>query len=83
MVLTRIVVFVVTFLLGIGIVRNAEPIVRSVGHLDWAERTFGAGGSYTAWKIAGVLVMIFGFLYAIGRFDLTPGESLPFLRPTS
>lgn len=83
MVFGRIVAFILTFAAGLGIIRYAEPIVRTFGHMDWAERTFGAGGTYTVWKITGVLVIIFGFLYAIGRFDLTPGETLQFVQPTS
>ncbi len=83
MVLGRFLVFVLTFLAGLGIIRYAEPIVRAFGHMDWAERTFGAGGTYTVWKIAGVLVIIVGFLYAIGQFDLTPGETLQFVQPAN
>lgn len=82
MVLTRVIILILSFLAGLGLIRYAEPIVRSVGHMDWAERTFGAGGSYTVWKIAGVVVIIVGFLYAIGRFDLAPGQSLQFV-PTN
>jgi hypothetical protein len=83
MVLKHIVIFILSSAAGLGMIRYAEPIVRSVGHLDWAERTFGAGGSYTVWKIAGVLVIIFGFLYAIGRFGLAPGETLQLVAPVT
>ncbi len=83
MVLARILVLVATFAGGLALIRYAEPIVRSVGHMDWAERTFGVGGSYTVWKIAGGLVMILGFLYAIGRLDIAPGAAIQQFGPSS
>ncbi len=83
MVLARIVVLILTFGGGLAIIRYAEPIVRAVGHMDWAERTFGAGGSYTVWKIAGVFVIIAGFLYAIGRLDLAPNAALQNFGPSN
>lgn len=83
MVFTRILVLIFSFLGGIGLIRYAEPIVRGVGHMDWAERTFGAGGSYTVWKIAGIFVIIVGFLFAIGKFDLVPGQTFQLVAPTT
>jgi hypothetical protein len=81
MVFTRALVFILTFIGGIGIIRYAEPIVRSVGHMEWAERTFGAGGSYTVWKLAGVFVIIVGFLYAVGKFNLSPNQTFQVVPP--
>ncbi len=81
MVFARIVVFILTTAGGLALMRYAEPIVRNTGHMDWAERTFGAGGSYTVWKIAGVFVIIAGFLFAIGRLDLSPGAAIQNLGP--
>ena len=82
MVLARILVLVLSFAAGLGIIRYSEPIVRSFGHIDWAEKFFGAGGSYTVWKLGGVLVIIVGFLYAIGIFNVQPGDTLQFV-PTN
>lgn len=39
------------------------PLVRIFGHNAWAERTFGAGGTYIMWKLGGVIVII-GALFA-------------------
>ncbi|MBU6389023.1 hypothetical protein KGQ71_00750 [Patescibacteria group bacterium] len=36
-------------------------IVRFFGHLDWAERYLGPGGSYTAWRIIGIILIVAGF----------------------
>lgn len=43
-------------------------IVRTFGHLDWADRYLGAGGSYTAWKIAGIICILFGIYTVIHPF---------------
>lgn len=83
MVLVRLLVLVVTFIVGLGIIRYAELMVRTFGHTDWAERVFGAGGSYTAWKLGGILVIICGFLYAVGTFEISPGQRLQPVPTTS
>ena len=44
--------------LGILIVAKTFAIVRLVGKNDWAEQKLGSGGTYTAWKIIGVIVII-------------------------
>ncbi|MCA9388868.1 hypothetical protein KC644_03875 [Candidatus Berkelbacteria bacterium] len=72
MVFARLVGFVLSLGAGFALIRYAEVLVRTFGHADWAEKYLGSGGSYTVWKIAGILVIIFGFLYGIGRFDLAP-----------
>ena len=79
MILARILVLVLTFAGGLAIIRYAEPIVRTFGYMDWAEKHLGSGGTYSAWKLIGILVMVFGFLYAIGQFDLAPQGTAPFL----
>jgi len=50
---------------GTGLVIYAFPIVRLIGHIDWAEKHLGPGGSYTFLKIAGILAIIIGFYYLV------------------
>lgn len=81
--LVRLLVLVLTFAGGLAIIRHAEPIVRNFGTMDWAEKHLGPGGTYSAWKLIGILVIIFGFLYAIGQFDLAPRDATQFIgRPS-
>jgi hypothetical protein len=47
---------------GILVVVYSSPIVKTFGHIDWAERYLGPAGSYTAWKIIGLIAIIFGVL---------------------
>lgn len=79
MVLARIVTFVLTFAVGILIIRHAEWIVRNFGYMSWAEKYMGNGGTYSAWKLFGVLIMIWGFLYAVGTFEIAPSGDLNLL----
>ncbi|MBI4022653.1 hypothetical protein HY375_00600 [Candidatus Berkelbacteria bacterium] len=73
MVLARLLVFLLTFAGGLAILRYTEPIVRTFGmQFDWADKVFGAGGTYTAVKLFALLLMFFGFLYLIGQVDLSP-----------
>ncbi|MBI2589954.1 hypothetical protein HYW32_02960 [Candidatus Berkelbacteria bacterium] len=64
-----------TFGVGLGLIRSAEWCVRNFGTMDWAEKHLGPGGSYSAWKLFGVITIILGFLYAIGQFNVTPQDA--------
>ncbi len=46
---------------GYLLIRYAKWIVDSTERLDFAERWFGPTGTYTLYKMIGVLIMFFGF----------------------
>lgn len=46
---------------GLAILVYTYPIVRLFGHLDWAEKYLGPGGTYLAWKLIGLAGILFGF----------------------
>jgi hypothetical protein len=46
--------------------RYNEWLVRTVGKAEYAERILGSGGTYTMWKILGVIVIILGVIYLLG-----------------
>jgi len=72
----KIIFFVITFGIGILILRYTEPIVRTVGKSSFAERYLGSGGTYNMWKIIAISVMIIGFLYLIGTINLGSWSNL-------
>lgn len=74
MVFTRIIVFLILLALGIAILRYTEPLVRMFGYNDLAEKYFGRGGSYTMWKLFGIILMIIGLLYLGGTLTFFPSE---------
>lgn len=72
MLLARIIVFLLSFAAGITLIRGSVWMVRNFGYMDWAERYLGSGGTYSAWKLFGILIIIAGFLYAVGTFSIGP-----------
>jgi hypothetical protein len=59
-------------LFGFYVTIHSFGMVKLVGRTDWAERYLGVGGSYTMWKLLGILSIIVA-LYVIknpGLFGL-------------
>jgi len=65
----RILLFIILGAAGIYFIVKSEPMVRLFGHNDLAERYLGSGGSYTMWKLLGVLFIILGALFLVGTLD--------------
>lgn len=45
---------------GFCAVAYTFQIVRIFGHLGWAEQRLGPGGTYTVWKIIGIVLIMLG-----------------------
>ena len=56
-------VFLVAVVLAILILKFTEPIARFFGVSDWAEQTFGAGGTYTMYKLLALIIVLIGLFY--------------------
>ena len=70
MFLLKILVFILALVLGLSFLIYTEPIVRTFGKTDWAERHFQTfGGTYLVWKIVGIIIIILGFLFLVGSLD--------------
>lgn len=41
---------------GLYVLAKTEPFVRLVGKNIWGEKWFGEGGTYTFWKLIGVIL---------------------------
>ncbi len=63
---------IIGILLGLGMIMYAYPIKQFTGPIGWAERIFGMGGTSTAIKVTGIVIIIFSFLWMTG----TLGEML-------
>jgi hypothetical protein len=66
---TRILVFIILTAVAIAILKYTEPIVRTFGKNDLAEKYLGMGGTYNMWKILAVIFIVVGFLYLIGSIS--------------
>ncbi|HLC38527.1 MAG TPA: hypothetical protein VJJ80_00120 [Patescibacteria group bacterium] len=70
MIILKILIFVLASIIGLCFLVYAEPLVRTFGKAEWAERRFGTmGGSYLVWKLAGILIIVLGFLFLMGGLD--------------
>ncbi len=63
MVFVKILIFLVCTGLAILILVYTEPLVRMIGKMDWAERYFGMGGTYTVWKLIAILLIVGSLVY--------------------
>ena len=60
--IARFLVLLAAIGLGILIERFTERIVNFVGYSGWAEEKLGVGGTYTMWKLIGLIVIVGGVL---------------------
>ena len=51
---------------GVLLVWKTSPIVNSVGRFAWAERHLGATGTYTFYKLVGVVLIVIAMLTVTG-----------------
>ena len=51
---------------GLALIVYTEKVVDFIGKIDFAERIFIGGGTYTFVKLFGVLLMIGSFMYMTG-----------------
>jgi len=58
---------------GVIITWKTEWILSIMGRNWWAERTFGAGGSRTYYKLWGIFIAIIGIIVATDLFDRIVG----------
>ena len=56
--------------LGLAMLKWAEPITRNFGSSDLAERYLGGGGTYTMWKLIGIIFIVAAFFILTGMVKL-------------
>jgi hypothetical protein len=63
----RIVWGIIWIAIGFAVIKYSFQITNFFGHIDWAEEHIGGGGTYTLYKIVGIVVIVFSFLYMFGN----------------
>ncbi|MFA6492898.1 MAG: hypothetical protein WCV58_02065 [Patescibacteria group bacterium] len=63
MVFIKILIFLACTAVAILILKYTDRVVRIVGKMDWAERHLGMGGTYTAWKLIAILLIVGSLVY--------------------
>ncbi len=59
----KFLAFLGFLVLGFICIRYAKWITDNTTRFDWPEHFFGSSGTYTMWKILGILAIIFAFIY--------------------
>jgi len=54
---------------GFGLLVYTEPVKRFTGPIDFAEKYFGAGGTYTFFKLVGLGLIIGALFWVTGTID--------------
>lgn len=58
MIFLKLLIFIVGILGGIGCMKYNYPLTQLFGFNSLAERYLGNGGTYSMWKLLGVLLII-------------------------
>ena len=70
------------FWIGIGflMIRYTFVLVQTFGKINWAETHMsgGLGGTYTLYKLIGVLIIFLAFMYMFGLIDKLVGPIAPY-----
>ena len=64
---------------GILVLMNTEQIVNTTGRVGWAERHLGGAGTFTLYKLIGIVIIVVGMLWGTGLFDSVFGGVIRFL----
>ncbi|TSC91883.1 MAG: hypothetical protein CEN91_579 [Candidatus Berkelbacteria bacterium Licking1014_85] len=67
--MNKLLIFLASVGVGMAIIKYTFQLVNITGKSAWAESHIPGNGTYTMWKLIGLLIICFGFLYAIGTFD--------------
>ena len=65
----QIMLGLVGIAIGIVMVVFARVLVNNLGSSSTIERYLGGGGTYTAWRIGGILMIAIFFLYMTGLLN--------------
>jgi len=66
----RIIGSLAGIIVGIMIVWKTFPLVNTFGQISWAEQHLGGGGTYTLYKLIGLIVIILSAMHLFGLSDI-------------
>ncbi len=64
--LLKLLISIITAGAGFLLLTHSYQITQIFGHQEFAERYLGAGGTYTMWKLFGI-ILIFGAVWYLFR----------------
>ncbi len=63
----------ILMVIGVLLMRYTVEVSNFTGQIDWADKLFSAGfgaGTYTFWRLCGLLTVIVAALWTFGMLDL-------------
>jgi hypothetical protein len=63
-IILKIIVLILGIVAGVGMMTHSYQLTQLFGYNSLAERYLGTGGTYSMWKLLGLLTIIGAFLYA-------------------
>jgi len=76
----RIIWGIIWIGIGFAVVKYSYSIVNLFGHVPWAERYLGGGGSYTLYKIVGIILMVLGMMYMFNLIGILTSPLTPYFQ---
>ncbi len=64
--LSRIIIGLVGVILGLAIIKYREAIQKITGPMEWGEKLFGPGGTFTFLVLIGSVAVILSILHIFG-----------------
>lgn len=59
----KVLEFFGLLILGFGLIYFAYPLYNITGSQDWVEKYLGGGGTITFYRLLGILIVIFSFIF--------------------
>ena len=56
--------------IGFLFILKTQWFLYNFGRIPFGEKYFGGGGSRLVYKLIGILIMLFGFMYALNMTDI-------------
>ena len=61
----KILEFIGFLIAGFALIYFAYPLANITGRQDWVEKYLGSGGTITFYRLLGLLIVIFGFIFLV------------------
>lgn len=75
----NILIFLLLVGFGVLFIAKTNGVVGVVGRFGWAERNLGGGGTFTFYKLLGLLMIIIAVMLITGLFERMFGGTFTFL----
>jgi len=61
----KVLEFIGILMLGFALIYFSYPLFNITGRQDWIEKYLGPGGTITFYRLLGILIVVFAFIFLI------------------